>query len=98
VIHPEMYLCHLWICEGCGFRSPWWHACGRFPLCTQCEKNQRPADSDKSSKAEPSSSSTAVSVPRNTAAKFPNSEKLREEPGTNIDPSTVHLVTSVPRV
>jgi hypothetical protein len=20
-MHPEMYLCHLWICEGCGLRS-----------------------------------------------------------------------------
>jgi hypothetical protein len=40
-MHPEMYLCHLWICEGCGFRSPWWKGCNRFPLCTTCERLQR---------------------------------------------------------
>jgi hypothetical protein len=40
-MHPEEFLCRLWTCQGCGFRSPWWRGWGRFPFCTECEKNQR---------------------------------------------------------
>ena len=94
-MHPEEFLCHLWTCQRCGFRSSWWKGCGRFPLCTWCEKNQRPADSDRSSKAEPFSSSTAVPVLHKYHCKVPSSENLTR---SNIDQPIVRLVTPVPGV
>jgi hypothetical protein len=30
-----------WACESCGFASPWWIGCERFPLCTACDAKAR---------------------------------------------------------
>jgi hypothetical protein len=40
-MHPEEFLCRIWTCQRCGFRSPWWNGCGRFPFCTECERLER---------------------------------------------------------
>jgi hypothetical protein len=36
--------CQTWRCERCGFSSPYWLGCERFPLCTSCDANQRKAN------------------------------------------------------
>jgi hypothetical protein len=28
----------VWVCDDCGFKSPWWRGCERFRYCTDCER------------------------------------------------------------
>jgi hypothetical protein len=33
-----------WNCGLCGFASPWWIGCERFPLCVACDARKRQSD------------------------------------------------------
>lgn len=69
-----------------------WRGCGRFPLCTQCEKSQQPMGSDRSLQADPFSSFTTVPVLGKYRRQVPSSENLGEK---DSDPmSTCQLFVS----